>query len=437
MSSSHIRINHSQTVIQKMLAVASTAPFEAVRSHFFYDYIHNIGYHNIISEKEFWLETASSLVDRLKNVCPGYAKELKKNKNQISNDIAALLQKPGTPYQRVGYVLEWFKEWRGEMRKKSKNIKRFDTQHAGLQSLMKGLLNNVCAGMISSDPNGIGDELGLLWQYSNKGLVSTDINRLVEPHTHLNYNVKKSTALTPGALTDRELFFQQSAEFRAQLEHASPWSIMLDWCAKSRITHSESSCVTSRHVPAIYTLSRYLLEANEKTWNRAYVCNALREEKTYAPYVGIPSYQTGIELGLARCENIDNDKYQRWWSEQEQASSKDWRHIRRQSALNCEKITNLSDGNLDVVLTLGDAVARLKKKGPMEVVNGVFRNLDRDTKSLLLNRIQPDLGEHYLSLLTIEDTLGPMPDMVIEKMDQHLRSNQETAAQPIDFFDFS
>ena len=417
-----------------MLNVASTESFEVVRSQFFKSYLSNavssgpntlptplVRSDGSILELDPiftpWTQAARQFSGILSSVCKKYAGPSLADDNEQIRQIEAILKKPGTPYEKVGFVLAWFKEWRLEKRKQAGKHPQnaFDTQHDKLQDGMTQLMLDVSYAMIAEDRHAPAQALHILRSQPKSAFGNDPIPALIKPSQSCNYtNYTGKSQRQQEQQENRDKWIANSQKYREQLEHASPWTIAIDWDWKSRLCFSEGQTVMSKSVPTLYTLGKYLLVADETTWNRQFVCDALVMEKTLSNSDGIHS---GLELGLAARPTMNVAAYELWWKEQERSSAKDWRYIRRSSVM----LTRTS--NLERI-TVGDAVARLKKFGPGEVVNGAFAYEESDIKALLLERIQPELGKKFINLKKLEESLGHMPDVIIETLTSSLQKKQ-------------
>lgn len=417
-----------------MLNVASTESFEVVREQFFKSYLHKAvssgpntpltmaaGPDGSIPEPEAiltpWEQAAHNFSGILPGVCKTYAGPSLADDNERIKQIEAVLKKPGTPYEKVGFVLAWFKEWRLEKRKQAgKHPKNsFDTRHDKLQDAMTALVLDVSYAMIAEDRHAPAQALHVLRSQPKNTFGNDPVPALVKPSQSCHYAPYTGKNKRPQEQQeDREKWIANSQKYREQLEHASPWTIAIDWDWKNQLCFYEGRAVNSKSVPPLYTLGKYFLVADETTWNRQHVCDALVMEKTLG---NSGDFQSGLELGLAARPTMDVAAYESWWKEQERSSAKDWRYIRRSSVM-------LTHGTNLEKITVGDAVARLKKFGPGEVVNGAFAYEDSDIKALLLERIQPELGKKFITLKTLEETLGHMPDVIIETLTSSLQKKQ-------------
>lgn len=417
-----------------MLNVASTESFEVVREQFFKSYLHKAvssgpntpltmaaRADGSIPESEPiltpWEQAAQKFSGVLSGVCKKYAGPSLADDHERIKQIEAMLKKPGTPYEKVGFVLAWFKEWRLEKRKQAGKHPQhaFDTQHDKLQDGMTQLVLDVSYAMIAEDRHAPARALHILRSQPTNAFGNDPVSALAKPSQSCNYtNYTGKSQRQQGQQENREKWIANSKMYREQLEHASPWTIAIDWDWKNQLCFSEGQTVNSKSVPPLYTLGKYLLVTDETTWNRQHVCDALVMEKTL---LSIGNFQSGLELGLAARPTINVAAYESWWKEQERSSAKDWRYIRRSSVM------LMRTSSMDKI-TLGDAVARLKKFGPGEVVNGAFAYEQDDIKALLLERIQPDLGKQFTTLKKVEEAIGYMPDVIIETLTSSLKNKQ-------------
>lgn len=427
-----------------MLNVASTESFEVVREQFFRSYLANAVAKglppavvanpagSVPSENnastfaepvlDAWQKSAKEFATALPGICKHYAHFNTAMRDAVAKQIEQALKQPGTPYERVGYVLDWFKEWRLEERKQAGVHPKhtFDTQHAKLQDAMTAMVLNVAYAMIAEDKHAPAEAFHVLRSQPKSAMCNEPTPALTHPEQSCNYTPYPGRGQAKREKA-REVWAKNSQKYREQLEHASPWSIVIDWSWKRTLCFSEGNTVTSKTVPPVYTLAKYLLVADEKTWSREHVCDALIMEKTFSP-PGILA-QSGLDIGLAPRSTMDIERYEAWWKEQERNSAKDWRYIRRNSLMLSRH------GSLDNI-TVGDAVARLRKFGPGEVVNGAFAYEDPEIKALLLERIQPDLGKQYTTLKQVEDSMGDMPDVIIESLQATLSQKQKAHTGP-------
>lgn len=417
-----------------MLNVASTESFEVVREQFFKSYLSGAvssGPNTMPTPPAHpdgripkpepiltpWEQAAHNFSGIFPSVCKTYAGPSLADDNERIKQIEAVLKKPGTPYEKVGFVLAWFKEWRLEKREQAgKHPKNaFDTRHDHLQDGMTNLLLDVSYAMIAEDKHAPAQALHVLRSQPENTFGNDPVPALVKPSQSYNYTNYTGKNQKPQEQQEaREKWIANSQKYREQLEHASPWTIAIDWDWKNQLCFSEGQTVNSKSVPPLYTLGKYLLVADETTWNRQHVCDALVMEKTLVRH---GDFQSGLELGLAARPTMNVAAYESWWKEQERSSAKDWRYIRRSSVM-------LMRTSSMEKITVGDAVARLKKFGPGEVVNGAFAYEESDIKALLLERIQPELGEKFVTLKKMEEALGHMPDVIIETLTSSLQKKQ-------------
>ena len=421
-----------------MLNVASTESFDVVREQFFRSYLENAiaqgpstpyppkssGHIPVTFESPStaWSLAAKKFSGTLAGISKHYAGSGLAEQNARAEQIEAALKKPGTPYEKVGHVLAWFKEWRKEQRKiqGSHPNNAYDTRHHKLQEAMTELLLEVSYAMIADDRHAPVQALHVLRNQPKNSVCDDPTPALSKPEGFFNYTSYNGRGHAQ-RLEGRQEWVAKSEKYREQLEHASPWTIAMDWAWKNSLCFKEGSTVKTKIVPPIYTLGKYLLVVDESTWDRQRVCDALVLEKTFSP--AGQAAQSGLEIGLAARPNMDVAAYEAWWKEQERSSAKDWRYIRRSSVLLTRKSTLEN-------ITVGDAVARIKKFGPAEVVNGAFVYEESDIKALLLERIQPELGRQYETLKQVEDAMGPMPDVIIESLNAQLKKNRKTHAEP-------
>ena len=425
-----------------MLNVASTESFEVVREQFFKSYIskavssgpktmptpsplHNGSIQASEPILPLWRQAARNFSGILSGVCKKYVGSGLADDNERIKQIEAILQKPGTPYEKVGFVLAWFKEWRLEKREQAGRHPQnaFDTQHDKLQDGMTQLVLDISYAMIASDKHAPPQALHVLRSQPKNAFGNDPVPELSRPSQSCNYtNYTGKLHRRAEQQENRDKWIVNSKKYREQLEHASPWTIVIDWDWKKNLCFPEGQTVNSRSVPPLYTLGKYLLVADETTWNRQYVCDALVVEKTL---ISSGEFQSGLDLGLAARPRMDVAAYEAWWKEQERSSAKDWRYIRRSSVMLMRIRTNSMNN-----ITVGDAVARLKKFGPGEVVNGAFAYEEADIKELLLERIQPDLGKKFSTLKKLEEALGHMPDVIIETLTSSLKNEKMVHPEP-------
>jgi hypothetical protein len=454
MSTSYAQVSKTYNILHTMLNVASTESFWVVREQFLKSYLSNAisqgpstpyppwaiaasllavrqpaklasAPHDIMYAPEHilspWTNAAKKFALTLPKIYRKTASGLSDN-NERTHQIEAILQMPGTPYERVGHVLAWFKDWRQQQRQLYARHPNdgYDTQHQKLQEAMTELLLDVSYAMIAEDKRAPVDSLHVLRTQPKTSVCSDPTPSMVKPNNFLHYS-NYSGPQKAQRLEQRKEWMKRSEKYREQLEHASPWTIAMDWAWKSTLCFTEGSTVKTRTVPPLYTLGKYLLVADESTWDRQHVCDALIMEKTLcAP--GVPA-QSGLDIGLVARPTMNMERYQAWWTEQERSSARDWRYIRRSSVMLTRK------SKLDNI-TVGDAVARIKKFGPQEVVNGAFVYEDSEIKALLLERIQPELGRQYTTLTQVEATMGPMPDVIIEALNASLNKKQKDHTEP-------
>lgn len=455
MSTSYSKISKTHNILHTMLNVASTESFAVVRDQFFKSYLSNAvsqgpstpypklpiaqqgptptegsedgapSLNKTMYPPEHvqtpWEKAARQFAGMMPGISKQYAGSTWGESNARFEQVFAQLQKPGTPYEKVGHVLAWFKEWRSEQRKVHKRHPNngYDTQHNKLQDAMTQLLIDVSYAMIADSRHAPTEALHLL-RSQPKSAVCNDptpaIDKPVGGHHYAMYHGKRQEEREKL----RQDWLARSQTYKEQLEHASPWTIAMDFSWKSTLCFREGTTVKTKTVPPIYTLAKYLLVADESTWSREHVCDALVMEKTLGAFGA--EAQSGLEIGLAARPGMDVSAYEAWWKEQERSSAKDWRYIRRSSVM----LTRNS--KLDNI-TVGDAVARVKKFGPAEVVNGAFIYEDTDIKALLLERIQPELGKQYATLKQVEEAMGPMPDVIIESLNATLHKNKKAHAE--------
>lgn len=452
MSSSYSSLSKAHHILQAMLNVASTESFEVVRDQFFRVYLQKnfadgpilraqlqerlaqeseSAPKKIAKEKtpppDAWRLAATQFARQLPQICKGYASAGLLQTKYV-DDIEQALKKPGTPYERVGNVLAWFKEWRVAQRKEFGSFKknRYDTAHHKLQSAMTDLVLEVAYAMIKEEKHAPVHALHALRNQPNGSVITKPVEKLTLPNTYYNYTFYPKTHC-PADDTQRAAWLARSQHYKEQLSNASPWVIAMDWSWKSNMCFREGSTVESKSVPPIYTLGRYLLVADADTWNREHFCNALVMEKTMNVQHRAPV--SGLDTGLTTTPTLDLQKYETWWKEQERMSAKDWRYIRRSSVLLC----NQSYGEKLENIAIGDAVARLRLGGVQEVLSGVLSAEDLDVKALLLDRIQPDLGKQFLTLKQVEDSMGPMPDVILQTLETSLQSKGVRALDEPDF----
>jgi hypothetical protein len=107
MSSSYYLLSRARTRLEKLIQIASTASFEEVRLAYLTYSIDDI------SKRAHGVHTYEGLAQKfttaLKSVVlKGYPIS-NEQQTQWNTTIMDLLQKPGSPYEKVGYVLDWFK----------------------------------------------------------------------------------------------------------------------------------------------------------------------------------------------------------------------------------------------------------------------------------------------------------------------------------------
>lgn len=454
MSSSYSKVSKTHNILHTMLNVASTEAFEVVRDQFFQSFLGsvvsqgpNTPYVSLTAastptpvdddanaialppkptrtpehQLSLWTKAARQFSGSLSGICKHYAGSGLFEGDERTQAIEAILQQPGTPYERVGRVLAWFKEWRKECRQQNKRHPNdaYDTQHNKLQDAMTDMLLNVSRAMIFEDAHAPAKALHVLRNQPTKSVCDDPTPAMSKPHSFFHYTTYPGKGQKERE-ERRQEWLERSAKYKEQLEHASPWTIAIDWAWKRSISFAQGS-VSSKTVPPLYSLAKYLMVADESTWSREHVCNALVMEKVFMPFGASP--QSGLDIGLAPTATLNVEAYDAWWKEQERSGAKDWRYIRRSSVMLATK-SKLDD------ISVGDAVARLKKFGPAEVVNGAFSNEDNDIKALLLERIQPELGAQYNTLRQVEEAMGHMPDVIIESLNATLQKNKGSHIEP-------
>lgn len=447
-----------------MLNVASTESFAVVRDQFFKSYLSNAvaqgpntPYPKIpiaqqgpqpaegseedgpsLNQKMYppehiqtpWEKAARHFAGMMPGISKYYAGSGWSDSNDRYEQVLAQLQKPGTPYEKVGHVLSWFKEWRSAQRKIHKRHPNdgYDTQHDKLQDAMTQLLLDTSYAMIADSGHAPAQALHILRSQPKSAVCNDPTPALDKPtsgHHYATYHGGHYATYHGGKRQEarekwRQDWLARSQTYKEQLEHASPWTIAIDFSWKRTLCFAEGSTVKTKTVPPIYTLAKYLLVADESTWSREHVCDALVMEKTFGAFGA--EAQSGLDIGLPARPGMDVSAYEAWWKEQERSSAKDWRYIRRSSVM-MTRNTKLDS------ITVGDAVARLKKFGPAEVVNGAFIYEDNDIKALLLERIQPELGKQYATLKQVEEAMGSMPDVIIESLNATLNKNKKAHAE--------
>lgn len=424
MSTSYSGLSRTHNILHTMLNVASTESFDVVRREFFNSYLHNTAAkgspkpregHPPEPEVDPLLKAARSFASSLPKICKKYAHEYRAEQEQLALAIHAALEKPGTPYERVGNVLAWFKEWRSKQRQEhgAHPNDGYDTRHIKLQESMTALLLEVAHALIAKEEHAPAEAIDILRGRPKKAVCDDPTPPLSRPYKTCNYMPLGGGKLKDERLKRRDDWLLESQEHKAQLEKASAWQIVLDWSWKPYLCFQNGHTVKSREVPPLYTLGRYLLVADKDTWSREHVCDALIMEKTLHSSEST-SRQSGLDIGLAPRSTMNIEQHEAWWKEQERESARDWRYIRRNSALLVTGTDSLKD------ITIGDAVARLKKHGPKEVVSGAFIFESTEVKKLLLDRIQPDLGSEFLVLKQVEEAMGPMPDVIIDALNTKL-----------------
>ena len=432
MSTSYNGLSRTHNILHSMLNVASTESFEVVRQQFFSSYLVQKASIGASKDKEGHpqnevdplLEAARAFAANLPKVCKKYASNNLHDQKNLSTTIEAILQKPGTPYERVGNVLAWFKEWRSEQRQLAGAHPNhgYDTRHIKLQESMTALLLDVAHALIAKEPPAPAHAIDILRGHPKKTVCDDPTPPLSRPYKTCNYT-PFGGPLRSVREERRDDWLQESNKNKGLLEKASAWQIVLDWSWKPYLCFRNGSTVKSREVPPLYTLGRYLLVADKDTWSREHVCDALIMEKTFQP-TGEENRQSGLDIGLAPRSTMDVQKHDAWWKEQERQSAKDWRYIRRNSVLLVQGSESLKD------ITVGDAVARLKKFGPREVVNGAFAYESIEIKKLLLERIQPELGNEFITLKQVEDSMGSMPEVIIDALNTKLASGKTAQPEP-------
>lgn len=426
MSTSYSGLSRTHNILHTMLNVASTESFEVVRQEFFNSYLHNTPAKGTPKPREGHppqpkvdplLKAARIFAGNLPKICKKYAREYAAEQEALATAIHGVLEKPGTPYERVGNVLSWFKEWRSEQRKQhgAHPNDGYDTRHIKLQESMTALLLEVAHALIAKDPHAPVEAIDVLRGRPKKAVCDDPTPPLSRPYKTCNY-MPLGGPLKDDRLTRRDDWLREIQETKKQLEKASAWQIVLDWSWRPYLCFQNGVAVKSREVPPLYTLGRYLLVADKDTWSREHVCDALIMEKTLHS-TEKTERQSGLDIGLAPRSTMDIEQHDAWWKEQERESARDWRYIRRNSALLMSGHPNRDNLN---DITIGDAVARLKKHGPKEVISGAFMFESPEIKKLLLDRIQPELGSEFLVLKQVEETMGPMPDVIIEALNTKL-----------------
>lgn len=446
MSSSYSGLSKAHHILQAMLNVASTESFEMVREQFFRAYMQDnfatgpkvraqeaeaerklLGKTDDQPPKEpvsAWRQAAIDFAEKMPGICNAYATRTLADQEQFVANIEQALSKPGTPYERVGNVLAWFKEWRAAKRKEHGHYKKnqYDTAHHKLQGAMTDMVLSVAYAMIRDEKYAPAQALHTLRSQPNGAVVTAPVERVKQPHSFHNYTYfpKQHGAMEEA---QRAAWLVRSELYKKQLADASPWVIAMDFSWKSAMCFKDGATVNSKSVPPLYTLGRYLLVADAETWSRENVCNALVMEKTMSLGNNLVS---GLETGLSPLPNINTSNYDQWWKEQEHASAKDWRYIRRSSVLLCRQTY---DSKMDNI-TVGDAVARLRVSGVHEVLDGVFSTEDLEIKALLLERIQPDLGAQYTTLKQVEASMGPMPEVIEQALEAALQNKKNAHIEP-------
>lgn len=400
-----------------MIQVASTSSFEVVRDRFFNSYIKNkASTESSDKGQDPWGSAVNNFVINTRDVCKDYRDHYRANSDDIKIVLEKLLKKPGTPYQKVGYALEWFKEWRKEQRGAHASKTSKDTKHDKLQSALTELLVDVSYAIIAEQKTLPTDAI-LAWRGQSTDSAQKAPPALERPTIFCNYYNTRNSTKAVYAQKRRDDFFEKSKAYKELLNDASPWRIVMDWEWKNSVCHHSKNVVSSKTVPPLYVMSRYLLNSTPENWDRQFFCDALVMEKTCT--FNAPAL-SGLDIGMRPRSTMDIVDYQEFWDKQERIAAKDWRYIRRNSLFLCTGNTRINN------ITIGDAVALLRAKGPSQVVTGVFKWEDTEVKTLLLERLQVDLGKKYTMLSQLEESMGPMPEVVASSLEEAMASSKET-----------
>ena len=401
MSSSYYLLSRARTRLEKLIQIASTASFEEVRLAYLTYSIDDI------SKRAHGVHTYEGLAQKfttaLKSVVlKGYPIS-NEQQTQWNTTIMDLLQKPGSPYEKVGYVLDWFKTTRAKLRTEAKangatgDALRFDTNHSQLQCEMSTLLENLCYRMLADNPV-IPEEELLAWTKND--------DRPQRPNGGMGLKTK--------AL--RSMVMERSQKTRQQIEKAPPWAILMDWNWRTSLRANTQSVAVEATAPPTYVLTQYMLRATPETFSREHVVQAMVMERVHYDS-STRRLQSGSELGIPVQRPVAN--YEQWWSKEEKKAARDWRHIRR-TEVGAPYAHSIYIENA----TLGDAMARLRKNGPEDIVLGVFSRATPEVKALMLDRLHLGLGQTYMTLKQVEDTVGSMPDSIIQTLNDQLHNVQ-------------
>ena len=413
MSSGYSTADLQFNILHSMHETAQTAPLHIVRNVFFSRYI--TGMSAVACEPRTAMtfdKAAAVFAHNLRKVCPTLAADMTmSNRNSLIEVIKTLLQKEGTPYQKTGYVLEWFKQWRAEQRLTVTTNKkqRWDTNNITLQSELKELLQNVAYSMLGDKK--IDNLSSIVREQEPNGLVEPPDTKLAEI---TSWPIKDPYRLKRTARTE---YFDTASKRNETLSKASPTMLLHHLAWADNWTFQDAFKQLPRQAPSLYVLGRYLLNSDKDTWNREFFCEALIREKTFAGVHQIA--QSGLDVGvlgkITQAGQVipPNKKYTSWWQEQVQESARDWRYIRRKSILRAAHNTHIQDA------TIGDIVARVKLYGPADLVTGVLAEQPPELKALICNRINPQLGDIYLTTHSIEQNLGPMPEVMIDTLQKN------------------
>ena len=117
MSGGYSSADRQYNILHSMHETAQTAPLHVVRNVFFSRYIEGMNAGSCKPIMAINLDhSADVFVSNLRKICSGFANDLNfQERENIKTEIKELLQKEGTPYQKIGYVLDWFKKWRAEL----------------------------------------------------------------------------------------------------------------------------------------------------------------------------------------------------------------------------------------------------------------------------------------------------------------------------------
>lgn len=398
MSSSYYILAKARTRLETLLQTTATASFHDVRVAYFSYSLDTAPAR--ARQRNTYQTMAFEFANSLQcNVLKTHKPSLEQ-KTQWTAEIEVLLQKPGTPYERVGYVLDWFKTTRAQLRTNAiKNGRldakkiRFDTSHGALQNSMGTLLENLCYRMLADEPQ----------------IDPEQFNQWTRKENH-------SRKQTCGGFRNNEIksaTMQKSESIRNDISTAPPWAILLDWNWRTSLRVDGQTTPLEAKVPPTYVLAQYLLRATPETFSREHALQAMIVEQVHYD-TNTRRLQSGAELGIPIARPVSD--YDAWWKKEEKRAARDWRHIRRS-----EVVSPTSHSAYIRNATLGDAMARLRKLGPADIVKGALSYAEPEVKALLLNRLQSGLGTTYTALKQVEDAVGPMPESMIQTLNEQLQ----------------